>query len=285
MVIAIIAILAALLLPALANAKAKAKRIQCASNLKQLGVGFNLFTGDFNERYPPAGWANGSDTQPRFQMSWDSWINGYIGGHTSQADLQVGYLRLGSVPNILQCPLDTFPKVDWITSIIPFALRSYAMDSVGPQQAAQYQVDTANRTYPFPPIQDGVGIFWHDNGLLPDWNAPGYRTSVVKDPTGTIMLAENTHGQQCAGNIWTCICIGPYSSTANELYQTDPSTAVQDPNSPGSVSQGNVFYKAHKNRFNYLFCDGHVESLKLEQTVGSGTLANPKGMWTITPGD
>src|SRR5499427_4556866 len=69
-VIAIIAILAGMLLPALAQAQAKAKQARCLSNLRQLSLGWSLYLGDASDRFPdrrdlktslPGGWKPWND--------------------------------------------------------------------------------------------------------------------------------------------------------------------------------------------------------------------------------
>jgi prepilin-type N-terminal cleavage/methylation domain-containing protein len=66
-VIAIIAILAGLLLPALARAKEKSRRIVCLNNVKQIALAMHEFSTD-NEEYPwriPIAQGGSSTTEPR----------------------------------------------------------------------------------------------------------------------------------------------------------------------------------------------------------------------------
>ncbi len=83
-VIAIIAILAALLLPALSAAKARAKRIQCVSNLKQTAMGTLLYTQDANH-FPSSDNASdscdlwGGKVGVDFPVFSDRLINSYVG--------------------------------------------------------------------------------------------------------------------------------------------------------------------------------------------------------------
>jgi prepilin-type processing-associated H-X9-DG protein len=133
-----------------------------------------------------------------------------------------------------------------------------------------------------PPPNYGVGAYYNlrasAKGSLPDWEARGYKDSVVRDPAGTILLAEQAEGGNIAGNDWPSFCMGP----------TGPSTGDQTPYQialGGRRNWGANAYGLHSRRFNYLFHDGHAVIHKITDTVGSGTTNSPKGMWTMTPGD
>jgi len=281
-VIAIIAILAAMLLPALAGAKARSQRIACANQMRQLGLGFPMFASDHNDKLPPAGWAN-----PSYTITWDSYINSYIGGHASAADLEAGGFLEGDAPVILACPADNFPKCNWMGGTDPYlALRSYSMACASPNWGTGWDVNPSGGLPDLSqPGMLSVGIYWYDPNPSDSisWDPLGYKSTVARNPSGTILLCENTTGQQLAGNGWNPFCCAPESTTPNTLCQIDNS-GPQDPNSSSGVNQGALLYKAHRNRFDYTFIDGHVEALKVEDTIGTGTVYVPKGMWAADSG-
>src|SRR5262245_34566040 len=105
-VISIIAILAALLLPALAKSKACAQSISCLSNLKQLQAGYLMYADENND----------SQAGPDIVLAaspWDvqsysnSWVLGSARTDTNTDNIQAGsiYRYVGS-PGVYHCPAD-----------------------------------------------------------------------------------------------------------------------------------------------------------------------------------
>jgi prepilin-type N-terminal cleavage/methylation domain-containing protein/prepilin-type processing-associated H-X9-DG protein len=110
-VVAIIAILAALLLPALSKAKQKAWTIGCLNNLKQLSTCWHLYTMDHQDRVAPNNsimFFNGpspNDTSPG--ATGVSWCPDHARTDTNTIDLQSGVLfPYNTSVGIYHCPAD-----------------------------------------------------------------------------------------------------------------------------------------------------------------------------------
>lgn len=111
-VIAIIAILAAILFPVFAQARAKARQAACMANLKQLGLGFEMYSQDHDEMLPVWGYGNTSDPDngpAQGFFSWDTVIEPYIKNQ-----------------QILQCPNNPYGR-----DLRGYAMTRYTGDTYG----------------------------------------------------------------------------------------------------------------------------------------------------------
>ncbi len=100
-VIAIIGILAALLLPALSQAKARAQRIQCVSQLRQAGLAFHAFAHDHNGRFPMQTSTNAGGSFEYVQSA--SQLTGEFYFNFKHFETLAGELL---TPKVLLCPAD-----------------------------------------------------------------------------------------------------------------------------------------------------------------------------------
>jgi len=104
-VIAIISILAAMLLPALASAKERARGISCVNNLKQIGTGLVMYSDDNSDLLVPAEYnvRNGA----KFQEGWPTLL---YNGKYLPAEKSRTYYSVASGPMVFRCP-SGLPKV------------------------------------------------------------------------------------------------------------------------------------------------------------------------------
>lgn len=101
LVIAIIAILAALLLPALVSAKERGRRIRCMSNLRQTGVATQLYSDDYTGWLPSGQWTAQNPSPGENSMTL---ANMWVLGYPLNAGILMTTKYLAISPGVIYCP-------------------------------------------------------------------------------------------------------------------------------------------------------------------------------------
>lgn len=110
-VIAIIALLLAILLPALTMIKEQGRRMVCATNLKSLGTGFELYSESYDDKAIPNCYMDGRETY-NITSSWMPWYSYIVGvdepaSVTNAKPVQLGRLYAEGfidIPDVYYCP-------------------------------------------------------------------------------------------------------------------------------------------------------------------------------------
>jgi prepilin-type N-terminal cleavage/methylation domain-containing protein len=239
-VIAIIAILAAILLPALAKAKAKATRTVCLGNVKQVGTAIQMYVADNQDRLPWPNW--GLDASPPCPPGWL-----FAGSLPAQYSLAVYNLNPGNfdracqkaldggvlyqyAPNAksFRCPLDQpgDPATSWASRAQQ--LSSYTMNPSGAFAAppnggssggSGYRTSKISRIWSQESIilweedfRPGRGD-WNDGGSYPD--SQGLGTAHI---VGGLTLALDASTRFMKTNDWASLAVRPPAGQYNLLW-------------------------------------------------------------------
>ena len=255
-VISIISILIALLLPALARARAEALLVACSSNEKQIGLAAAEYTQTYQGMLPWV-WDGGE------YLGWDDLLYPFLSSQQlTPAQAHSWYLAPNLSLSVYYCPADPSVGIPFIYTDpklgnLKYGIQSYAMPTNG-----YWMIDGS--LY--------MGLIYNGGYTgLPSPQLQYRPESTVSNPSKTMALCERGGLiSQGIGNwVWGIDYPGGYSQITG-----------------GSWDNFTINYAAglHPNHLlNYLFADDHVESLQYDTSAvfGTGSLANPKGIWLV----
>jgi prepilin-type N-terminal cleavage/methylation domain-containing protein/prepilin-type processing-associated H-X9-DG protein len=114
-------------------------------------------------------------------------------------------------------------------------------------------------------------LFFGDN-VSANNDRGGRKLSEISDPAGTLMVVEHPYPNNRFGD-------GSGGQTRSAWHQA---RGHVNQNPPQDIGPGTPL---HMEGWNYLFIDGHVKWLRPERTIGTGTLTDCLGMWSVAEND
>lgn len=244
-VIAIIALLAALLLPALNSARASARSAACVSNVRQIGLGFITYAGDFEGKWPNREVYNGI-------RDFGLYLNGSL-ANTNPAVTQ--YLPDHKV-NFCPESLATAPDAVTVRKFYNAASLAQAQAVPGAvlEYASTYGLNFNLPTTPKPGLTC-------DTPTVPGSNCGFIRPEDVQSSAGTFYLGDSFRYTTAVGAHKPSDCLPYYWGTWGTIEVIYPRTVGSAPNY-NNIGGGMIPYMHHPNlSCNGLFMDGHAEKL------------------------
>jgi prepilin-type N-terminal cleavage/methylation domain-containing protein/prepilin-type processing-associated H-X9-DG protein len=187
-VIGIIAILAAILFPVLARAREAARKATCNSNLRQIGVAFAMYVGDYDDCFP-----NNGDTMLWMGRRWRWPLQPYLayGARRDAVDPTNPNLSQGAGANLLICPSDATAPAAWDGTSYAYAACFFhtpaqvsAMGTTDLYSATAFACQTQSLAAVVTPAQKALAAEWlsnHDTPHVSWWDWGGSRNYVFVD--------------------------------------------------------------------------------------------------------
>jgi prepilin-type N-terminal cleavage/methylation domain-containing protein len=218
-VIAIIAILAGLLLPALARAKAKAQQAACESNLKQVGIAYRTWEGDYSDKYPQE--YLGTNTSPLASSQWQLstapggylFINGWaLNNANYQYTFQIYQAMSNELnnPKVCLCPSDGRPTGTVPSDFVSPSATSGAFAAFNNSTCSYFAGLQCDETFP-------AMILSGDRNLCNTYTMSSLGQNAPLTPTYGFSPLETTTGSSTGGYI-TSIPFNGGGSTVNYAW-------------------------------------------------------------------